>query len=94
MCDREESEFTFGSCSTKLKLDINKDQFNNDAEVEITSEYEISKVCTITCIIPVYSSYCVTINSHFLAAIYDFTTISPWPFGGPHPFFTARLFLL
>ncbi|XP_065894746.1 uncharacterized protein [Dysidea avara] len=43
MCDREESEFTFGSCSTKLKLDINKDQFNNDAEVEITSEYEISK---------------------------------------------------
>ncbi|XP_065894743.1 uncharacterized protein [Dysidea avara] len=42
-CDREESGFTFASYSTKLKLDINQVQFNNDAEVEITSDYEISK---------------------------------------------------
>jgi len=45
MCDSEMSEFSFVYCATKLQLDINKLQFNSDAEVEVGSDYKISKVC-------------------------------------------------
>jgi len=48
MCDNTEvSEFSFVSYSTRLQLDINTLQFNGDAEVEIGSDYEISKVCML-----------------------------------------------
>jgi len=58
MWDSEVSEFSFVSCSTKLQLDINKLQFKGDAEVEIVSDYEISKVCgyTITCMSSINTS--------------------------------------
>jgi len=48
VCDTEVSEFSFASGYAKLQLDINKLQFNGDAEVEIYSDF-VSKVCTITC---------------------------------------------
>ena len=48
MCDNSEvSEFSFVSCSSRLQLDINKLQFSRDAEVEIGSDCDISKVCTL-----------------------------------------------
>jgi len=46
VCDTEVSEFSFASGSTKLQLDIDKLQFNGDAEVEIDSDF-VSKVCVM-----------------------------------------------
>jgi len=39
-------EFSFATNSTKLQLDVDKHQFNDDAEVEIVSASEIRKVAT------------------------------------------------